>query len=116
MKKKLHPVNIMYVIGVIAVIIGALDPMEGSLVIAGGSILIALSSFMTNDRYRNLFMTTAAMILIGVSCLWYISSLGGFDPKLEWWWIAMILPYPLGWLITIITLIIRAVKRLKPAI
>jgi hypothetical protein len=30
--------------------------------------------------------------------LWSVSSLGGFDPETEWWWLMAILPYPVGWL------------------
>ena len=113
MKAKIDPKWIRYVFiaGVIASIAGAIDPMEGSVVIAAGSILLAFSAYFKNDRYFRIFFIDAIIILMGVSAIWYVSSLGGFDPKREWWWTVMILPYPIGWLINIITLIIKAIRK-----
>lgn len=105
----------MYIIGVIALIIGAIDPLEGSVVIAAGSFLIALSTYLTKDRHWKIFMVLMIMIFIGVFFMFYFSSLGGFGgtSTLSWWWGTLILPYPIGWLISIILLIFRAVKNVK---
>jgi hypothetical protein len=113
MKEKSISIRIIFIIGVIALIIGAIDPMEGSIIIATGSVCIALSTLLTHDRYRKIFLAAAIMIFVGVLCMWYVSSLGGFDPKREWWWDALILPYPIGWLIVVSILIIRAFKKNK---
>jgi multisubunit Na+/H+ antiporter MnhB subunit len=115
MKEKTKWTRIIYIIGVIALIIGALDPMEGSVVIASGSALVALSTYLTHDRQRKIFLLSLIMILIGVFFLFYLSSLGGFGgtATLSWWWGTLILPYPIGWLISIVILIIRAVKKPK---
>ena len=104
-------IRYIFILGVIATIIGAVDPLEGSVVIAAGSILLAVSTYFSRDKYFKLFFSGSVLILIGVSLLWYVSSFGGFDPKSEWWWNLMLIPYPIGWLINIITLIIRAVKK-----
>jgi multisubunit Na+/H+ antiporter MnhB subunit len=115
MKEKIKWTRVVYIIGVIALIIGALDPMEGSVVIASGSALIALSTYLTHDRHWKIFLLSLIMILIGVFFLFYLSSLGGFGgtATLSWWWGTLILPYPIGWLISIVILIIRAVKKPK---
>jgi len=107
--------RIIYVIGVIALIIGVLDPLEGSVVLAGGCVLIALSTYLTKDRHRKIFLASLIMILIGVFFLFYFSSLGGFGgtSTLSWWWGILIFPYPIGWLMSIILLIIRAFKKQK---
>lgn len=107
--------RVIYIIGVIALIIGILDPLEGSAVIAAGSALVALSTFLTHDRHRKIFLVSSIMIVIGVFFMFYFSSLGGFGGKstLSWWWGTLILPYPIGWLTSIIILIVRAVKRKK---
>lgn len=101
----------VYIAGVIATIAGAIDPLEGSVLIAAGSILLVISSYFRNDRYFKIFLIAAIFIITGVSVIWYVSSLGGFDPKREWWWTVAILPYPIGWLINIFTLIIKAVRK-----
>ncbi|HMM12418.1 MAG TPA: hypothetical protein PKE03_10030 [Bacteroidales bacterium] len=115
MKTHLNWMRIMYIVGVIALAIGALDPLEGSVVIVAGIILTTLSTYLVHDRHRKVFLTAAMMIIVGVFFLFYLSSLGGFggNSSLSWWWGTLILPYPLGWLIAIITLINRAIKKRK---
>jgi hypothetical protein len=111
MNEKPKWIRYVFIIGVIATIAGAIDPLEGSIVIAAGSILLAISAYIGNDRYFKIFLIAAIFIIISVSAIWYVSSLGGFDPKRDWWWTVVILPYPIGWLINIITLIIKAVRK-----
>lgn len=113
MKNQVKWVRIIYIIGVIALIIGALDPLEGSLVIDTGAVFIVLSSFLMQDRHRKVFLISAIMIFVGVFSLWLVSSLGGYDPKREWWWNVLIIPYPLGWVIFIVTLVLRAMEQFK---
>lgn len=107
--------RIIYIIGVIALIIGAIDPLEGSIVIVVGCILITLSTYIIHDKHWKIFLASAIMILAGVFFLFYFSSLGGFGDTstLSWWWSALILPYPIGWLLSIILLISRSIKKNK---
>jgi hypothetical protein len=104
-------IRVVFIIGVTAMIFGAFDPLEGSVLIAIGSICLALAGYFMSDRYKKIFLASSVMIIAGVSALWFVSSLGGYDPKKEWWWNIFILPYPVGWLINIIALVVRWVKR-----
>lgn len=115
MNEKTKWTRVIYLIGVIGLIIGALDPLEGSALIAAGSALIALSTYLTHDRHRKIFLVSLIMIIIGVFFIFYLSSLGGIggSSKLSWWWGILVLPYPIGWLMSIIILIIRAAKKPK---
>ena len=117
MKNKAKWTRIIYIVGVIALIIGAIDPLEGSVVIIVGSALLALSAYAASERHTKIFTASLLMIVIGVAFLFYFSSLGGFGgtSTLSWWWGLLILPFPIGWLIIIIVLIRRAIKnkRLK---
>lgn len=115
MKRKTNWKSIIYVIGVIALIIGAIDPLEGSVIIVAGSLLIALSTYLRKDRHWKIFLASAIMIIIGVIFLFYLSSLGGFGgtSTLSWWWGTLILPYPIGWLMSIVLLVVRKVKKAK---
>lgn len=110
MKTQTDRIRIVYIIGVVAFILGTLDPMEGSIVIAAACGLLALATSLRKDKHRKIFLSTFIMIAVGVFFLFYFSSLGGFPP-VSWWWSILILPYPVGWLITVITLIVRAVKK-----
>lgn len=103
----------VYIISILALLLGAADPMEGSIIIAAGAMMLALSSHLQKDRYSKIFIASALMIFFGVFSLWFVSSLGGFDPKREWWWLVFILPYPIGWIISLVTLVIKALKRTK---
>jgi hypothetical protein len=113
MEKGTKWVRIIYIIGVIALLTGAIDPMEGSVVIAAGSTFIAFSTYITHDRHWKIFLASFILIVVGVSFLFYLSSLGGIGGKsaLSMWWGTLILPYPIGWLMAIITLICRAFKK-----
>jgi hypothetical protein len=115
MEKNKKWTRVVWIIGIVALIIGSIDPLEGSVVIAAGSGLMALAAFYKDDRHWKIFLATFIMIVIGVVLLFAISSFGGFggNSSLSWWWGLLIVPYPVGWLTNIILLIIRAVK--KPA-
>jgi ABC-type multidrug transport system permease subunit len=58
-------------------------------------------------------MLNALLITVGVIFLFYLSSLGGFGgtSTLSWWWGLLILPYPIGWLLQVVLLLIRAFRK-----
>ncbi len=105
--QKIKWTRVLYYTGVTGLIIGILDPLEGSIVIAAGSLIITLATFLTHDRNRKLFLLSSILIVTGVLFLFYLSSLGGFggNSKLSWWWVLLILPYPIGWIIAIVLVI-----------
>lgn len=113
MKKPINWPRIMFIAGVIILIAGAIDPLEGSVIIAAGSALLAFSAYHVHDRHKRLFLVSFLLIIVGVASMFYLSSLGGFggNSSLSWWWGILIVPYPAGWLLAIITLIFRAVKK-----
>ncbi len=113
MEKKVNWMRVLYIAGVAGLIIGAIDPLEGSVVIAAGSILLALSTYLTRDRHWKFFLGFCLAVIFGIAFMFYLSSLGGFGgtSTLSWWWGTLILPYPLGWLASIVLLIVRAVRK-----
>jgi hypothetical protein len=93
--------RILIVIGSIAMLIGAVDPMEGSVVILPGSGLVALGAFL-GHRERRLIayrLGVFSLIAIGVGAMWVLSWRGGFGGKsgLSMWWGVLVLPYLVGW-------------------
>ncbi len=105
--------QVINIIGVIALIIGAIDPLEGSIAIVFGSALVAFSRYLERSDYYKLFIISFIAIAIGVSFMFYFSSLGGFggNSNLSSWWGLLILPYPLGWLFVISILIYKATRK-----
>lgn len=105
--------KVLFITGIVAIIIGVIDPLEGSAAILAGSLLIAISTYFLKDRYWKLFFVGFILIATGVFFMFYFSSLGGFggNSKLSWWLISLIVPYPIGWLLTIILLLLKAGKK-----
>lgn len=115
MVEKAKWTRVIYIVGVVALIIGAIDPLEGSLLIIAGSALLALSAYVNNDRHSKIFTIALIMIVIGVFFMFYFSSIGGFGETsaLSWWWGLLILPFPIGWITIIVVLIRRAIENKK---
>ena len=94
-------VRFLLIAGYIAMLVGALDPMEGSLLILPGSGLVALGTFLGHEQrwiviYRMLLFF---LILIGVTALWVLTVQGGFggDSGLSIWWGLLFVPYLVSW-------------------
>jgi len=88
-------------VGSIAMLIGAIDPLEGSLVILPGSGLIALGTFLSQNE-RSFFtyrLLVFSLITIGVTALWGFTSVGGIGGSSghTLWWGLLTLPYLIGW-------------------
>jgi hypothetical protein len=96
--------RILSVIGLLGLLIGALDPPEGSLVIVPASALIALSAFLARSRFRRLAYWGFGLTAIGVGWMFIISALGGFGGETgrSMWWALTLLPYPVGWILCLI--------------
>ena len=82
-------------------LLGAVDPMEGSLLILPGSGLVALGTFLEHgERRRFLYrLGVFLLILLGVGALWGLSMVGGFggtSGRSNWWGV-LVLPYLVGW-------------------
>lgn len=109
MKNRSKWVRGLYITGVIAFLIGAIDPMEGSVVIFMGISILSFATCLSGDRHQRIFSISEIMICVGVFFLFVLSTLGGFggNSNLSWWWGTLILPYPAGWLMGVSVLVYR---------
>jgi hypothetical protein len=93
--------RILIVVGSIAMLVGAIDPMEGSLVILPGSGLVALGTFLSQNEHRLITYRLWVFILIavGVGALFGLSTIGGIGGTSghSMWWGVLVLPYLVGW-------------------
>lgn len=89
-------------LGAFAMLIGALDPIEGVFIIFPGSILAAIGAWLTQTSGRRWFYGAEILILLAFAIILIIDRLGGFGPKAPTLdsnaWGLLLLPYPLGWL------------------
>ena len=87
--------------GSLAMLVGAVDPMEGSLLILPGSALVALGAFVGHCERRIIIHRVWVFILIafGVGAMFAMTAVGGFGGPSgrSMWWGVLVLPYLIGW-------------------
>ena len=94
--------RILLIAGGIAMLLGTLDPLEGSLLLLPGSGLIVLGLFVGKSEHRLLryWVWVFILMLVGVGALFGLSAVGGFGgtSRLSIWWGLLLLPYPVAWI------------------
>jgi hypothetical protein len=107
--------HILVIVGLVAMLIGAIDPLEGSLVILPGSGMVALGAFLAGSRYRMLLFRACILMALGVAALFVISAFGGMGGRSghSMWWGLFILPYPVGWVMGLVGGILRLIECFK---
>ena len=95
--------RLLVIVGLVLMVIGIVDPMEGSLVILGGSILVAVGPHVSGTRHR-LPITALVLIAVGVGAMFGMSALGGVGGNTgrSMWWLLLCVPYPIGWILGLI--------------
>lgn len=85
-------------LGHLLALVGAVDPLEGSVLVVAGCLLVALHTWLSGSPrvLRAYRAGVAAMAAIGVAMLGFISSQGGLGgPEgVPLSWALLILPYP----------------------
>jgi hypothetical protein len=96
-------------------LIGAIDPLEGSLIILPGTGIVALGAFLGKSRHRTLIYRAFILVAVGVGAMVVISMFGGLGGKTghSMWWGLFILPYPAGWIMGLAGAILRLIESFK---
>ena len=100
MSTRTRGAHVLVVVGLIAMLIGAVDPLEGSLIILPGSGIAALGTFLGQRRHRRLVYCAFGLIAVGVGAMFVLSMFGGTggNTGCSNWWLLVVLPYPVGWI------------------
>ena len=90
----------LIVVGLAVMVLAALDPLEGSVMVVAGGGLMALGAHLRESRHRGYLYGCVAMLMTGVAALWILSAFGGFGGTSgrSSAWGLLIVPYPIGWL------------------
>ena len=109
--------RILVVVGGFAMLIGAIDPLEGSLIIFAGSGLVTLGTYRQKSPPRILryWLWVFILITVGVGLMWLLSAFGGLggDTGRSLWWGLVLLPYPIGWIMGVTSLVVRLIEFLR---
>lgn len=101
--------------GLLGMVVGALDPMEGSLVILPATGVTALGALLAQSRQRLRLYAAFVMVAVGVGALFGLSAYGGLGGQSghSMWWGLLILPYPLGWILGLVGGILALVQSFR---
>ncbi|WP_396200027.1 hypothetical protein [Gemmatimonas sp.] len=101
----------LVIAGLAGMLLGALDPLEGSLVIAAGSVLVGLGTPRQHSAVATRVRIACLLMVAGVAALWIMSDVGGVGGSTgrSMWWLLLVAPYPVGWALGLI----GAVQRLR---
>jgi hypothetical protein len=105
----------LLIAGFVAMVVGALDPLEGSVVILLGSALAALGARLGQSRDLAMLYGSVVLTAVGVGAMWSLSAVGGFGGstgRTNWWWLALA-PYPVGWVLGLVG-VVRTLRASRP--
>ena len=90
-------------IGTAALVLGLLDPLEGSLVILAGAGVSTVAAHLGHLSARRWLDWGVALATLGVAMLWALSEAGGIGGNSGHtnWWALLLIPYPIGWLLSL---------------
>jgi hypothetical protein len=96
-------------------VVGVLDPLEGSIVILAGVGSVALGALLAKSRYRKLLGASFVLVAVGVGAMFVISAFGGIGGTSgrSMWWGIFILPYPIGWIMGLVGAVLWLLEAFK---
>ena len=88
-------VRFLLIAGYVAMLVGAIDPMEGAFIILPGIGLVALGTYFTDDQ-RSIFIVRLwafFLIFFGVAVMIVTTMIGGIggDSGYSGWWALLLL-------------------------
>jgi hypothetical protein len=105
----------LVIFGLLGMLVGAIDPLEGSVAILPSAGLVALGGFIGKSRHRVLSYWAFALVAVGVAALFVLSWFGGIGgPKgHSMWWAIVLAPYPVGWVMGLVGGVLALVESFR---
>lgn len=103
--------HILVLLGLVGMVLGALDPLEGAVLILPATGLVTLGTYLTRSRHTRGLTWAFLLVAIGVAAMVALSAVGGIGGNTgrSMWWSILLVPYPVGW----ITGLVLGVRRVR---
>jgi hypothetical protein len=103
-------------IGICAMLVGAIDPLEGWVIVLPGVGAVALGELVGKSRHTALLGWALGLAAFGVVAMIALSLWGGIGGKSghSLWWGIFILPYPAGWILALVGAVRSLVESRRP--
>lgn len=107
--------RILVAVGLVGMLIGVVDPLEGSFVILPATVLAAAGAALGKSRWRKLLYWSVALVAFGVVAMVVLSCLGGIGGHSgrSLGWGVFMLPYPVGWLTGLVGTVLALIEFYK---
>ena len=94
----------LVIAGLVGMLAGALDPLEGSVVILAGAVLAWWGARLGRSRQQTRLTWALVLIAVGVAAMFALSAYGGIGGTtgLSNWWGVLLVPYPIGWVMGLV--------------
>ncbi|NLP05509.1 hypothetical protein GX411_06140 [Candidatus Fermentibacteria bacterium] len=98
--------------GFLLMLIGAVDPLECSVLILAGAGMAAAGAALGGSRFRKLLAWAFGLVVTGVGIMFGMTAIGGLggDTGRSMWWALLLVPYPVGWVLGIVGSIRRLLE------
>ena len=104
----------LVILGGIGMLVGVADPLEGWVIIFAGSGLVTLGTFLGQAKRRLLWdwLLIFSLIAVGAGAMVGLSLAGGIGGRSghSLWWGLLILPYPIAWIMGMVSLGFRMIR------
>ena len=104
--------RVLGIVGLAGMLLGAIDPLEGSPIVLAGSGLAALAALLGKAKHRRFLYWALGLVAVGVGAMWGLSALGGLGGSTgrSMWWGLLVLPYGIGWIVGLAGAILTVVE------
>jgi uncharacterized membrane protein len=107
--------RIFLVLGLFGMLVGALDPLEGCVVITPAAGVAGLGAMAGRTRLRRLVYIGFAMVVVGVAAMILLSLPGvvHFRETHSRWWLLTVAPYPAGWVLGLVAGVLSLIESFR---
>jgi hypothetical protein len=107
--------RILIIAGLVGMVVGAIDPLEGSFLILPSVGLVAIGAWIGKRRHRTLLAWSVGLVAFGVAAIVVLSRLGGIggNSGRSMWWGIFIVPYPIGWILGLAGAVLALIESWK---